>query len=67
MVLNLSRRAIGDDAALIETYDAIGNTHHHLHVMLYEKNRDAAGADARERLHETRRLNRIHARHRLVQ
>ena len=67
MALNFRRRTVGDDAALIETHDAIGNAHHHFHVMFYEKNRDAAGADTRKRLHETRRLNRIHARHRLVQ
>jgi hypothetical protein len=38
MALDIRRRTVRDDAALIETHNAIRNAHHHLHVMLYEKN-----------------------------
>jgi hypothetical protein len=49
MALDIRWRTVRDNAALIETHNAIRNAHHHLHVMLYEKNRDVAGADSRER------------------
>src|SRR5580700_1556122 len=65
--LDLSRRAIGDDAASAEADDPIGNAHHRAHVVLDEEHRDAPLADLRERSHETRLLGRVHARHRLVQ
>ena len=42
IALDLGRRAVGDDAALVQAHDAVGDAHHHLHVVLDQQHGDAA-------------------------
>ena len=62
------RRAFGDDIALMHHGDALGQLHHHPHIMLDHEERD--GALARQRANGCDRgvgLGLAHARNRLVE
>src|SRR5262249_47656378 len=56
--LDLGGRAVRDDAALVEADHAVGHAHDGAHVVLDQQDRDAVGADFRERSHEARLLGR---------
>src|SRR5262249_406554 len=54
--LDLRRRPVRDDAALIEADHAVGHAHHGAHVVLDQQQRDVAAADLFERRREARLL-----------
>ena len=39
--LHLGRRAVGDLLAVVEHHDAVGQVHHHAHVVLDQRDRGA--------------------------
>src|SRR5450432_76985 len=66
--LHLGRRAVGDLLAEVERDDAVGDAHHHVHVMLDEEHRQAElGADAAQEHHQRLDFLVIEAAGRLVE
>ena len=63
---NLRRIARGDDPAIDQNGDAVGEREHGFHIVLDQENSDAAFEFAQHR-HHARRLVRAHAGHRLVE
>jgi hypothetical protein len=61
MAPNFVGSPVGDDAALVEHGDALGNGEDHLHVVLREEKGEAALA--RDALDELDRLPRLLGRH----
>src|SRR6185369_6417140 len=55
----------GDDAAVYEHRDAVGQPEHRVHVVLHQQHGDAA-AHAGDELEHAARFLRTHPRHRLV-
>src|SRR5215204_3644816 len=68
VALDLVRLAVGDLAPVLEHYDAIGQVHHHAHVVLDERDR---GAELLVHVEDDARhvllLLEVHAGHRLVE
>ena len=60
-------RAAGDDAALVEDMDLLGEADHRLHHVLDQEDGDAAIADRPHHAHDLRHLGRVEPRHHLVE
>ena len=64
---NLFRRAGSDDTAVIEHNKVLANSHDKAHIVLNEQNRDMETiANQLDRLHELRRLRRVHTGRRFI-
>src|SRR2546430_1817988 len=65
---DLRRRAVGDQLAEVQHVDAIGEVHHHLHVMFDHQHRDAElVADVQREARDVFLLLAVHARDDLIE
>ena len=64
---HLLGRALGDLGAVVEDDDLVGDVHHHLHVVLDEKDGDATIADLEDQLAQLRLLGGVQAGGGLIQ
>src|SRR5262249_29297908 len=67
VLLDFRWSARSNDAAVIEAEDAVGDAHHHVHVVFDQEDGDALRADARKQSHEALRFDRVHAGYRFIE
>src|ERR1043165_8134186 len=68
VLLDLGRYAVGDLAAVVEHHHAVGDVHHHAHVVLDQDERGAeVVVDVEDEAAHVLLFLVVHARHRLVE
>ena len=64
---HLGGPALGDRLAVVEDHDAVGDVHHHVHVVLDEHDGEAPGAQLGDEPHDVLALLAVHPGGRLVE